>query len=134
MKYIFLSILLVSQIFATSVEFIKEMKYETVFEKALEKAKSEDKILMMVATSQSCPWCRKMERQTLKKEEINSLVQKSFVPLSVSQDEKNYPEKYLVQVVPTTYFINSKDGSVLKKVLGYKNKQDFKLILEELSK
>jgi len=132
MKYILFLLFLVSLSFASSAEFIKEMKYETLYETALQKAKNENKILMMVATSQSCPWCRKLERQTLKKDEINSVIQSKFIPLSINQDLKNFPSKFEVKVVPTIYFINPKDESVISKVLGYKNKKEFAEIISEV--
>lgn len=134
MKYILFLLFLVSVSFASSAEFIKEMKYETLYETALQKAKNENKILMMVATSQSCPWCRKLERQTLKKDEINSVIQSKFIPLSVDQDLKNFPSNFELKVVPTIYFINPKDESVISKVLGYKNKKEFAEIISEVKK
>lgn len=86
MKYLILLILFISTSFASSAKFIEEMKYETVYTQALQKAKSQDKILMMVATTQSCPWCRKFERQTLSKDEINSEIKSNFIALSVDKN------------------------------------------------
>lgn len=132
MKYFLLLILFISSLFSSSTKFIEDMKYETVYNEALKKAKNENKILMMVATTQSCPWCRKFERQTLSKDEINSTIQKKFTPLSVDQELKNFPSKFEVKVVPTIYFINPKDESVIARVLGYKNKTEFKEIVDEV--
>ena len=105
------------------------MKYETNYETAFNKAKSENKNLMMLVTSQSCPWCRKFERQTLKKEDINDMIQKSYIPLNVDQDLKNYPKNFEVRYVPTVYFIDSKNGKVIVKSVGYKTKKEFLNIL-----
>ncbi len=132
MKYILLLILLLNGLFASSSKFIEKMNYETIYEKALERAIKENKSIMMIASTKSCPWCRKLERQTLKRENINNIIQKNFVPLAVDQDLKNYPKKYEVKVVPTVYFINPKNESVIKKVLGYKNKKEFSKILDEV--
>lgn len=129
MKYLFFIVLFVSSLFASSAKFIEEMKYETNYELALQKAKKENKDLMMLVTSKSCPWCRKLERQTLSKEDINSLIQKSYVPLNVDQDLKNYPKNLEVKYVPTVYFIDSKNGKLIEKVVGYKNKKEFTNVL-----
>lgn len=134
MKYILLLILLISGMFASSSKFIEEMGYETVYKKALQKAKKENKSLMMIASTKSCPWCRKLERQTLKRDNINEIIQKNFIALAVDQDLENYPKKYEVKVVPTIYFINPNDESVKKRVLGYKNKKEFAKILAEVTK
>jgi len=132
MKYILLLILLLSGLYASSSKFIEQMNYETVYEKALEKAKKQNKSIMMIASTKSCPWCRKLERQTLKRENINNIIQKNFIPLAVDQDLGNYPKKFEVKVVPTVYFINPEDESVVKKVLGYKNRKEFSKILDEV--
>lgn len=133
LKYFLLVILLAFSLNASSARFVKEMGYQINYEKALLKAKSENKLLMMVASTKSCPWCRKLERQTLKRENINTIIQKNFVPLSVDQELKNFPQKFEVKVVPTVYFINPKDESVVKKVLGYKNKKDFFVTISEVT-
>ena len=116
---------------ATSQKFIKEMNYEVDYKTALEKAKKENKNIMMVISQTTCPWCRKLERQTLKKENINSLVKENFIALSIDKDIINYPKKYEAKVVPTIFFVNAKDETIIKKVLGYKNKKDFQKILEK---
>lgn len=108
------------------------MKYETNYEIALNKAKNENKNLMMLVTSESCPWCRKLERQTLRKEDINDIIQKSYIPLNVDQDLKNYPKNFEVKYVPTVYFIDSKSGKIIQKSVGYKNKKEFSNILGKI--
>ena len=123
---------IVSNLNATSEKFIKEMNYEVDYKVAFEKAKKANKSIMMVASQVTCPWCRKLERQTLKKKEIDTLIKENFIPLSVDKDILNYPSKFKVKVVPTIFFINPKDETVILKVLGYKNKKDFKEILEKV--
>ena len=117
---------------ATSEKFIKQMNYEDNYKIALEKAKKANKPIMMVVSQVTCPWCRKLERQTLKKQKINTLIKENFVALSVDKDKLNYPKKFEVKVVPTIFFINSKDETIIKKILGYKNKKDFIEILEKV--
>ena len=119
---------------ATSLKFIEQMNYEVDYKLALQKAKESNKAIMMVVSQVTCPWCRKLERQTLKKQEIDTLVKKSFIALSVDKDKLNYPKKFEVKVVPTIFFIDAKDETVILKVLGYKNKKDFKQILEKVVK
>lgn len=117
---------------ATSQKFIKEMNYEIDYNIALQKANKENKNIMMVISQTTCPWCRKLERQTLKKENINALVKENFIALSVDKDLANFPKKYEAKVVPTIFFVNAKDETIIKKVLGYKNKKDFQEILEKM--
>ena len=134
MKNIFLVLLvgLFLNLNATSNKFIEEMAYEVDYKIALQKAKKLNKPLLMIASQVTCPWCRKLERQTLKKKTIDTFIKENFIPLSVDKDLLNYPKKFEVKVVPTMFFINPKDETVIKKVLGYKNKKEFKEILEKV--
>lgn len=138
MKNLFISIVLlaltITSLDATSVKFNKEMNYETDYKKALVKAKKENKMLMIVFSQTTCPWCRKFERQTLKKNNIDTLIKEDFIPLSLDKDIKNYPKIYETKVVPTIFFVNAKNETIIKKVLGYKNKKDFYTILEKVNK
>lgn len=134
--YIFFLIFIInlSSLNASSQKFIDEMKYEVDYYKALKKAKEQSKILMMVVSQVTCPWCRKLERQTLKRDNIKNLVDKKFIALSVDKDIANYPKKFEAKVVPSIFFINAKDETLISKVLGYKNKKEFQFILENLVK
>jgi thioredoxin-related protein len=133
----FLLLLLISvctNVYAISPDFIKTMGYESTYDKALQKAKKENKNIMMVVVQKSCPWCRKMEKQTLKKKQIDSLIKKRFIPLLVDEASKGYPKKFEAKLFPTTIFIDIKNEKQISKVLGYKNKKEFKKILEEVNK
>ncbi|PLY08454.1 MAG: hypothetical protein C0625_02365 [Arcobacter sp.] len=98
MRKIFLVLIftfsIVSSLNATSAKFIKEMNYESDYKTALEKAKKANKSVFMVVSETTCPWCRKLERQTLKKKNINSIIKENFIPLSVEKDINNYPKQF----------------------------------------
>lgn len=114
----------------SSVDFPKEMGYEIEYEKALEKAKKEKKPILLVVKTKTCPWCKKLERQTLKKEAIHTKIIENFIPLTLYK--KDLLSKGLnTKVVPTVYFISSKDEKVYKKSFGYKNRKEFGEILDK---
>lgn len=129
MKYIVLFILIVFNLNASEM-----INYQTNYEKALTNAVQSNKILMMLVTTKSCPWCKKLENQVLKKENISKLINENFIPLYVDLDLINYPKKFEIKVVPTIYFINAKDEMVIEKSMGYKNKKDFENILRGVIK
>lgn len=134
MKYIFIFLFLIISLNASSQKFIEKMGYEVDYNIALTKAKKEKKILMMIVSTKDCPWCRKLERQTLKKSNINKIIKESFIPLALEKDKGDYPKKFEVKVVPTIFFINPENEATLNKTLGYKNKKDFLEILNKVLK
>ena len=129
--FLFCTVLFGVNLNAASDNFIKKYGYEVDYDTALEKAKSSNKQIMMVLSTKSCPWCRKFERQTLKKTMINDIVDKDFIPVALDKNNDFYPDKFATKIVPTTFFINPKDESVESVIYGYKNKRVFKGILLE---
>lgn len=131
---IILSIFLSINLYGASKEFMQSIGYETSYQSALSKAKSSNKPIMMVITTTTCPWCRKFERQTLRKRSINNTVHNNFIALSVTRGVDSYPYKFDAKVVPTVFFIDPKNEKIFDKSLGYKNKNDYIKVLEKASK
>ncbi len=116
---------------AASLNFIKEYGYENDYNKALQKAQKLNKPIMMILSTQNCAWCRKLERQTLKKDMINKIVSAHFIPLTLDRDHDNYPKKFVAKVVPTVFFIDPKNENDFLVSYGYKHKKVFKDVLLE---
>ena len=117
---------------AVSNDFAKKYNYMTDYDDALEKAKNLNKPIMMVLSTKSCPWCRKLERQTLKKDIVQDIVSKDFIALAVDRDYDDYPYKFRSKVVPTVVFIDPKSEEKFSLARGYKNKRDFRTLLLEV--
>ena len=88
---------------------------------------------MLLISTKSCPWCRKLEAQTLKKEYVNEYIQKNYIPLSVINDKGDYPKEiFKAPAVPTIYFIDS-DEKEIGKIIGYKPHDKFMTKLKDTS-
>jgi thiol:disulfide interchange protein len=107
------------------------MKYQTNYDEAIKKAKKEKKPVMLVLSSSTCPWCRKMENQTLKNETINKQVQENFIPLALDKDTDSYPKEFTPQYIPTVLFINPNTGDYFDQSIGFKPVAKFQESLEE---
>jgi uncharacterized protein len=57
-------------------------------EKALEKAKKEDKILIISIGYAACHWCHVMERESFMDQEVAELMNKHFVSIKVDREER----------------------------------------------
>ncbi|MCI0501391.1 MAG: thioredoxin family protein [Epsilonproteobacteria bacterium] len=122
---------LFSGLYGGSIEFATSMKYQTNYDEAIKKAKEEKKPIMLVLSSTSCPWCRKMENQTLNNETINQQVQENFIPLALDKDNDTYPKKFFPQYVPTVLFINPHTEDYFDQLIGYKSVSRFQKNLDE---
>ena len=88
MKIFIITLFAVLTLSASDIaEFAERMSYETEYKSALEIAKKGDKKLMMVMVTNYCPWCRKFEKRTLIKDEVNTLVHKDYVPLILNREK-----------------------------------------------
>ena len=111
--------------------FAKVMKYETDYNRALEKAKKINKPLMVFMSTSYCPWCRKLESQILAKENIDKKIHEKYVPVMLNFDEKKFPENLTrIKITPTLYIIDSKSEKIEEKIVGYNNRSAFLHLLK----
>jgi thioredoxin-related protein len=114
--------------------FAKKNNYFTNYDQALQSSKETNKPLMLVVVTNTCPWCEKLEKQTLSKEIISSFISKHFTPVILNRDKAQYPiNKFVAKVVPTVFFIDPKDEEIIHNSYGYKTKEKFLYIIEKIS-
>lgn len=134
MKTLLILLLLNLTLFGAKIDdFAEEMSFERDYSSALSKAKKENKLLVMVLSSDYCPWCRKFEHKTLQSGIVKKTLYSNFIGLIVDKkyDEKSYPPRFKTHYTPAVYLINPQDESVLKESIGYTKKKEFLHILNE---
>jgi thioredoxin-related protein len=127
-KKLFLFLVLSSLVFSANIDhFAKEMQFHRDYKTALSQAKKENKVLMMVVSSDYCPWCRKFENRTLKSPRIKPTLHKDIITLVVDAkyDVDSFPEKFKTKYTPYVFFINPKDENILTQSVGYTKKKEF---------
>ncbi len=107
----------------------KGIHYEG-FEKALEKAKKEHKIIMLKVMSKDCHFCRKMDREVMIEQEVVEALQKDFVSVSIDISTTTLPLGLKTELTPSFIFIDE-DSQVLMNIPGSWDKNDFLEILKE---
>jgi len=108
-------------------EFATEVSYERDYNKALLKAKEQNKVLMLVLVGDYCPWCKKFERKTLKSQEVRDAVAKDFIPVVIDKfkDKGKYPKEFYAPVIPAVYFIDPNTEKSLLETVAYMKKAEF---------
>lgn len=100
------------------------------FEKALQKAKNEHKIIMLKVMTKDCYFCRKMEREVMVKKEVVELIEKDFIPVSIDISTTELPLGLNTELTPSFIFIDE-NAKVLLNIPGAWGKKDFLDILRE---
>ena len=107
----------------------KSVKYEG-FEKALQRAKKEHKIIMIEAMSEDCHYCRKMEREVMIEDDVVKALQKDFIPVMIDIQKNRLPLDLKTELTPTFIFVDE-NAFVLLNVPGAWSKEDFLEMLKE---
>jgi len=107
----------------------KKVKNEK-FSVALERAKKENKIIMIKATSEHCHYCKKMDREVLIDDTVVEAINKDFISVVVDVSKEQMPLGIDASMTPSFFFVD-KSAQVIKTIPGSWNKMDFLVILQE---
>ncbi|MHC1605031.1 MAG: thioredoxin family protein [Candidatus Methanofastidiosia archaeon] len=115
------------------------------YDKAVEEAKISGKHMLLYFWRPNCTFCDKMEKTTFVDPEVVSYMEENFLPVGINiwssspisqQDPsisgKNLETRFKVIGAPSYGFVDS-EGNILGTVPGYKEPEDFKLLLEFVS-
>ena len=133
------NIFLVALVLMVSANYglAKAPGFENATDKAILDAKKLGKPVVIDFGAQWCPWCKKLEAETLSHKEVQKAL-KSFVALKVDMTrpqkiERAFAGKFGVEGLPTVVFINSK-GKELKelKQVGFVGASEFIRLLKKV--
>ena len=125
MRYILILTLFVTLSWAQNLEaFAKKHHYETDYKVALQKAKAQKKEIFFVMATNYCPWCRKYEKRTLSHAAVDKAIHKDYIALILNREKGDFPDRFQTPIVPVTYFVDYKDGSIVTKEVGFKAKKE----------
>lgn len=125
LRWIFLALLGIASVSYAQDPFAHEQGYLTSYKEAHAKALAEHKPLMILFVTTSCPWCQKLKHQTLKKEDVSTIVQRSFIPVLLDKETDTFPDTFMPLVVPTIMFVEPKKEEKFFEILGYKPLTEF---------
>lgn len=95
------------------------------YDDALNKAKTEDKTLLIYFYTSVCGWCKKLSRDTFSNDEVADLLNNNFICLKIDAEEhSNLVTLYGISGYPTMLFL-SPEEKVLGRIRGYKPPNSF---------
>lgn len=122
MKYFITAILFIMMgglsIMAQGIEFSTQE-----WDKVLDQAKAEDKIVFVDAYTDWCGPCKKMSKQVFTSKKVGNFYNDNFISVKVDMEKGNGPQlgkNYGVHVYPTLLFVDG-FGSLVHRVAGYQN-------------
>ncbi len=133
--------LLLLTLILNSCTNVQRIKWHNFSDALLEQEESE-KPLMFFFYSNSCVYCKLMEKSTLNNKEIAAIINNQFIPVKLNIDNKlpigkNLPSPsqlastFKVRGIPAIFFVN-KEHKVIKKITGFQPVFLFKKHLNEI--
>uniref|UniRef100_UPI004047D014 thioredoxin fold domain-containing protein n=1 Tax=Aliarcobacter sp. TaxID=2321116 RepID=UPI004047D014 len=114
-------------------EEVKVTSSNIIESEILKKAIKENKQIMVYATSKSCYFCKKMDKEVFSLNLVQNEINKNYIFIKVDMDDSSLPfdlQKVYKKITPT-FFIVSKEGRYIKQYPGSWTKNDFLQILKE---
>jgi len=97
----------------------------TNYKEAFAAAKTENRAVFILFSTEYCRWCTKLRKTTLEHVEIKTRLKKEFIVLFLDRDRDQYPTKYKVRGVPAVY-MTDKNEEIFTSMVGYhKNPKDY---------
>ena len=128
MKTVLMLLTLFSLAYAAHIdEFAAEVGYLRDYKSAIQTAKEQNKMVMLVVVGDYCPWCKKFERKTLKSSEVRAQVDKEFVAVIIDKykEKGKYPQDFFAPFIPTVYFIDPSSEKSLLETVAYTKKREY---------
>lgn len=128
MKILIILLTMLTLVFSAQIdEFASEVKYLRDYKSAIETAKKQNKLVMLVLVGDYCPWCKKFERKTLKSAEVMAKAKENFVSLVIDKykDKEKYPQEFFSPLIPAVFFINAKTEKSVLETVAYMKPEEF---------
>lgn len=96
----------------------------------LERAKKDNKDVLLVFHADWCGWCKRLDKDTLRHDDVRKVLSKYLVYRIDVDRYRRLIKVYKVGPVPA-YILISKEGKILKRGEGYRSPQEFLEFLQK---
>ncbi|MCH9814231.1 MAG: thioredoxin family protein [Epsilonproteobacteria bacterium] len=119
----------------TSTLFAVDFDFFTDYEKALTKSQTDQKIVMLMISSNECPMCNYMKNTVFEAESVVNYIEANYHLVEMQIEEKRYPEQFKAFATPTFYFIDPKtEKKIGRQFIGGAKPSEFLAKLKEIKK
>lgn len=103
-------------------------------DKIFEEAKLNKKPILLSLEANWCHWCHVMKEKNYNNPAIANLINSNFIPVAVDQDNNPYLSNLYKDYGWPATIIFSPDGEEIAKLTGFVETEEFKTILEKVTK
>lgn len=102
----------------------------------LKAAKDQDKLIFLDAYASWCGPCKLMEKRVFPNERLGDFYNAHFINAKIDMERGEgvgLSEKYNVQAYPTLFFLDA-EGTIVKRIVGYRSVGDLMDLAKEVAK
>ena len=85
----------------------------------------EKKLVLVYIEMEFCPWCVKMDRETLDNEAALKKIKEHFLVAKIKKESGNMPLFLNPQYSPTTYILSPDGSKIIDELPGYMEKKRY---------
>ena len=130
-KSSFVGAILLSLTLLISTLSATELEWEHDYNKALQRAKKENKPVYLFIGADVCHHCERFKRETLSDKKLIERMKKEYILLYMSRDRHNIPDGYVTFGVPMQYFLTP-DGKIIAQIQGGRELEGWYDVLDEI--
>lgn len=94
-------------------------------EEAVMQAQKEHKLLLIELEMESCPYCERMDKFVLSKDDVKKLIDEQYIFIKLDINKEVIPEHLTSRMTPTFYFLSSDGENIIEEIKGVPSKSDF---------
>lgn len=106
---------------------------DTQFKEVVEKMGKEEKLVLMIYTTEDCPECAYMKQKVFHDKMVEPYLNRHFVVIEKNVHKSKLPDGFDYFGIPTMFFID-KEGNNQQTVVGSKRPKAFLEILKKIGK
>ena len=125
MKYILILLLMMSSLQGYSLDMQEE------YTEALQKAKNEDKPLLVYLFMLNCLTCEYMDGEVFQDKKVVDYLRKNYVVVKLYTNDRSLPKELRVEMSPVFHFINGQNGEMIESIMGGRSARKFLKLLRK---
>jgi thiol:disulfide interchange protein len=132
-----IAILILVAVLGVCVSARAAVEWQRNYKAALQKAKSENKLVMLDIYAEWCGPCKILDKNTFSNKDVEARLSKEFVAVKIDLDRspeaRELAKKFSVDAIPHIVFLDA-DGKRLSDIVGYVPPDQFLKELDGVTK
>lgn len=133
-NFVILSLFMFLFLFISTSVFSQEVTFENgTYNEVLEKAKKENKIVMIDFFTDWCKWCLELDKKVYTDINVANFANMNQINWKIDAEKGEGPEltkKYKITGYPTIVFVNY-DGTEIDRIIGYIHAKEFYEVMKD---